>query len=220
MKLKINWKYALGEILIVIIGISIAFALNKWSESRKKKNDKRQYLASLLADVKSESAGLAEDTLAFNAKLGTVSTLLSTLRMGSERLDTLRNRFFSLPQVISFEANDITYRTMVGSGNANLLANFELIKDLEEHYSNHKQIEMAYDRQNAISENYFGPLLIYKMDYSKLARGDYSILQERETQNIIQSLNGTYYIALSAAKEGIRDCENLSASLEEELDQL
>ena len=32
---KINWRYAIGELLIVIIGISVAFALNNWSASLK-----------------------------------------------------------------------------------------------------------------------------------------------------------------------------------------
>ncbi len=37
---KINWKYAFGEILIVIIGISIAFAMNKCATDSKNEKEK------------------------------------------------------------------------------------------------------------------------------------------------------------------------------------
>ncbi len=40
-QLKINWTYALGEIIIVIIGITIAFALNNWAENAKGRKTKK-----------------------------------------------------------------------------------------------------------------------------------------------------------------------------------
>lgn len=47
---KINWKYAAGEIIIVIIGISIAFTLNSWAAGRKDKVLAKQYLENLKQD--------------------------------------------------------------------------------------------------------------------------------------------------------------------------
>lgn len=38
---NINWRYAFGEIIIVIIGISIAFALNNWAANTKEKRIKK-----------------------------------------------------------------------------------------------------------------------------------------------------------------------------------
>ena len=40
-------KYAVGEILLVVIGILIALSINNWNESRKIRNTEQQYLLTL-----------------------------------------------------------------------------------------------------------------------------------------------------------------------------
>ncbi len=52
--------YALGEVLLVVVGILIALQINNWNEDRKQKNQ----LQSILKNVASD---LRQDTLAVNA---------------------------------------------------------------------------------------------------------------------------------------------------------
>lgn len=40
---KINWTYAIGEIIIVIIGITIAFSLNRWAETAENRKTKGRF---------------------------------------------------------------------------------------------------------------------------------------------------------------------------------
>ena len=47
----INWRYAIGELLIVTIGISLAFSLNSWNEYRKENERARVYLINLREDL-------------------------------------------------------------------------------------------------------------------------------------------------------------------------
>ena len=49
--MKKKFTYALGEIIIVIIGISLAFAMNKWGEEKSNKIQREQYLQSLKQDI-------------------------------------------------------------------------------------------------------------------------------------------------------------------------
>ena len=44
--------YAIGEILLIIIGIMLALQLNNWNEDRKAQADFEQYLVQLKVDVK------------------------------------------------------------------------------------------------------------------------------------------------------------------------
>ena len=44
-------KYALGEIILVVIGILIALQINNWNEQRKLKNKERLYLEALYKDM-------------------------------------------------------------------------------------------------------------------------------------------------------------------------
>jgi len=39
--------YAVGEIILVVIGILIALQINNWNENRKKRNNEQQYLLAL-----------------------------------------------------------------------------------------------------------------------------------------------------------------------------
>jgi hypothetical protein len=43
-------KYAIGEIVLVVIGILIALQLNTWNEERKRANQERTILLSLKSD--------------------------------------------------------------------------------------------------------------------------------------------------------------------------
>ncbi|MDX1591318.1 MAG: DUF6090 family protein [Balneolaceae bacterium] len=45
--------YAIGEILLVVIGILIALQVNNWNEQRKRQNEEKQYLAALHSDFES-----------------------------------------------------------------------------------------------------------------------------------------------------------------------
>jgi len=55
-------KYAIGEILLVVIGILIALSINNWNENRKTKTQIKNSLIALTND-------LAQDTLLIKAKL-------------------------------------------------------------------------------------------------------------------------------------------------------
>ena len=62
---KTTWKYTLREIIIVIIGISIAFSMNKCAENAKDNNLKQQYLINLKSDVEADKIQLRKNIEAF-----------------------------------------------------------------------------------------------------------------------------------------------------------
>ena len=47
-------KYAIGEIVLVVIGILIALSINNWNENRKQQNKLQQNYHEILADLKRE----------------------------------------------------------------------------------------------------------------------------------------------------------------------
>jgi len=52
-------RYALGEILLVVIGILIALQINNWNEERLERKLEREYLASMLNDLREDRQGIA-----------------------------------------------------------------------------------------------------------------------------------------------------------------
>jgi hypothetical protein len=52
------FKYAIGEILLVVIGILIALQINNWNETRKGRIEEKKILASLLEDFRETQENL------------------------------------------------------------------------------------------------------------------------------------------------------------------
>ena len=48
------FKYAIGEIILVVIGILIALGINNWNEERKLDNRRQEYYSQLLDDLNSD----------------------------------------------------------------------------------------------------------------------------------------------------------------------
>ena len=66
------FKYAIGEIILVVIGILIALQLNSWKETNAERNLEKQYITSLIEDIK-------KDTDNFNAAITLNEELIRVL---------------------------------------------------------------------------------------------------------------------------------------------
>ncbi|GJM33554.1 MAG: hypothetical protein DHS20C18_25550 [Saprospiraceae bacterium] len=214
---SINWRYAIGEIIIVIIGITIAFTLNKYAENAKHAIDKQKYLESLIGDLDNEMLHLNNNTEKFQQKIADIKGLFPYLNGKMDGRDTIVGKVFGLAEIIHFQPNDITYKTLINSGDLGLFDNFELKKELENHYSDQTLIEMDYKRQNNIHEKYFGDFMIHHIDFDQVRKGNYSFIDDKLLKNIIQSLYGTYMIAITTSEKGVERCQKLKEVLEEEV---
>ena len=115
--------YAIGEIVLVVIGILIALQINTWNEDRKRQKLKASYTASLISD-------LSLDTLMLGKLINENSQTLESLVMQQKRflgpethIDTLikivRNEFD--PELNTrFQYHRNTLNTLIASGNIDL----------------------------------------------------------------------------------------------------
>ena len=132
---KIKWRYALGEILIVIIGVTIAFSMNKYAESSKDNALKEQYLQSLKNDIESDKLQLQENIKELTVKLGTIDSIVPHLDPDSTIKPHIGQKIFKASVLVEFNAKDITYSTLVNSGDFKLINDLALRTIIEEHYS-------------------------------------------------------------------------------------
>ena len=52
------FKYAIGEVVLVVIGILIALSINNWNEGRKRINQGKNYVNEINNDVKNDMASI------------------------------------------------------------------------------------------------------------------------------------------------------------------
>jgi hypothetical protein len=72
----LNWKYALGEILLIFIGINLAIWFNNWNETRKLKEEEKRILQSILTDLEDDQAANEHSILVLNKELDRVRQIL------------------------------------------------------------------------------------------------------------------------------------------------
>ena len=51
-------KYAIGEVVLVVIGILIALQINNWNENRKLNITTSEYIENLTSDIVQDTIGL------------------------------------------------------------------------------------------------------------------------------------------------------------------
>ncbi len=214
---KVNWQYSLGEILIVIIGISIAFGLNRCSENSKNEQLKHQYLTNLKLDVEADKMLLAQNIEALQTKIEKATVVLPQLR--EDNPDGLRymNNIFDVVELTNFNSKDITYQTLINSGDLKLFEDFHLKTSIEAHYSNYEEMMQSYVRQESIVRDYLGNYLINHADYDNIQKGKSPFENMKLLKNIIQSMRGSFLLKVEATQKGLASCDSLLITLNKAL---
>jgi hypothetical protein len=129
-------RYALGEIILVMIGILLALQVNNWNEKRKNNAIKQSIIENLIEDLKMDIENLgAFNSINTNAEKEGFY-LASFLDNTLDDIDTLRLTnsivicgYFPTKSIISS-----TYNDLINSNHINLFNDVKLKRLLDEYY--------------------------------------------------------------------------------------
>ena len=147
-KMSKYFKYAIGEILLVVIGIIIALQINNWNETRKEGIEESAILQNL-HDEFSENKKLPETT-----QKGTTSTKLAGFEIMSliGKPKTVINQhntdslLFLMLEYDSFRPSENTINDLIQSGRLKLLKNKKLKVLLYQWQSDLKNLDVSFKR--------------------------------------------------------------------------
>ena len=137
-------KYAIGEIVLVVIGILIALQINNWNEDRKSTAQETLYLTRLLSENK-------QDILSFNENIkelqkGMESTVNFSEALKDETIDepsliTSANAYFQYGSIYPiFYSSNSTFEDLSSTGNLKVITNTNLRDSIVQHYASHKYV--------------------------------------------------------------------------------
>jgi len=131
---KINWLDHLVNLFVVIAGITIAFGLNKCSESDKLNELRITYIHSLINDLDADISEL--DTLIRDdeAAQGAFNFLSNMKQPAPASADSMYWSFRQLVTIGTFPEHGITFESMKNSGKFELIEDVELRMDMIRHY--------------------------------------------------------------------------------------
>jgi soluble cytochrome b562 len=128
------FKYAIGEIVLVVIGILIALSINNWNESRKIKNKKQTLVLNLIEDFEENKILLElainnSDTLILKMSRFFDNAYSDKPKISLDSIKVLSDGFFR-PTI--FFPLTTTYDEAKANGNITLLNNKELSQNFAE----------------------------------------------------------------------------------------
>ncbi|TFG66423.1 MAG: hypothetical protein E4H28_01980 [Gemmatimonadales bacterium] len=147
-RLKLDWRYGLGEFLIVVAGVMMALAADGWIHDRADRALEARYLEDLATD-------LASDTAEINY---TISLAAQRAELGHHVLQAMAGDTVLEPVYLATAVERVMYFTypayarstisdLMSTGNLKLLGDRELKRRLSEYYQ-------AIDRMEQWSGNW------------------------------------------------------------------
>ena len=83
------FKYAIGEIILVVIGILIALQINDWNQYKKDRKLEAQYYCRLLEDVNQDLVNYNDYVALLNERIDVNNTAIQRLQDNSMPLDSI-----------------------------------------------------------------------------------------------------------------------------------
>ena len=130
------FKYAIGEIALVMIGILLALQVNNWNQNRIDNIKEQNYLLGIETDLKAQIATMESiekfyDTIIFSA--GSILTDFQNLKSIKE-IPNLNKRIVFLMYENNFVELNTSFTELISTGNIGLINNKDLRKHIVQFY--------------------------------------------------------------------------------------
>ncbi len=136
--------YAVGEIILVVIGILIALQINNANESRKSAKQETLYLKRLLSENKEDINTFKTNIADLEKGIETIENLSNALNTAHTNDSTLlksANEYFKYGSIYPiFVSSTSTFDDLSSTGNLKDIQNTSLRDELVKHYAKHKQV--------------------------------------------------------------------------------
>lgn len=132
--------YAIGEIVLVVIGILLALQINTWNEKRKNREQELVILDNILQDLSTDREGLLEMIDRRESKAASADAMVGYY--DGQPIEKLSDYYVHWLNVLFWETHsprNIAFMELVNSGNVSLIRNADIrnsLLDINASYEN------------------------------------------------------------------------------------
>ncbi len=153
------FKYAIGEIILVVIGILIALQINNWNQNRISKQLESQYCKRLLDDVRKEKVKLQGTLNYSNQVIGHANNAIAVFENSPDSNPNPVDNLIDIYQASQFHKPNpaaSTFKELIASGQINLIQNDSLKTALIQYYDIDWTQGWSFKLENRYRENLRG----------------------------------------------------------------
>ena len=240
------FKYAIGEILLVVIGILIALQINNWNEKRKARFQEVTILQNLKEDINLDTLDISYNLDGYGRILKAEIELFNFLKSNLTTPQDSIDYSLALGYPLVAALHDATFNNLQNN-NIGLITNNELRKDISRFYDfyidgielieNEISIYDTYSSKKVFFQKYFkvidGLFLVgndqsknedyYNPDLLKLPIDFVDIINAKNDEAFIMELNESIFIRnvkIEFYKSIILKIKELNIAIDEELERL
>jgi len=197
------FKYAIGEIVLVVIGILIALQINNWNQNRLNQIEKNELLSKLHVEFKSNKKVLINYRIAENKAINSSIELMKLIGASQEEL---ANHNLDSLLYESFPSNELAFannavNSIVQNGRLNLFKDETITTFLYQWNSLSEIRKIRFEKLDSWNNDHFLPFLLYhislkEMDSyanyrwagkSKVKPNYYPLFQKVEFENLLDN---------------------------------
>ena len=146
------FKYAIGEIVLVVIGILIALQINMWNEGRKARDKEVKLIKGLMADAKADSVFYTSRVKLFGSQFETYRNLADLCaRSEFTAEDSIPLENIDRPFILAANYSDVIHNN---TDIMEVISNDSIKHALRDYYKSYAFISSAIELVNQNSKEY------------------------------------------------------------------
>jgi len=217
LNLNIDWQSKIIDLLIVIVGITVAFKLNTWNESIRADQEVKDYIESFYEENIANKANLVsalEFSVSNKKDIDTLKQILLSKSYTDKRIKALTASMMGLA---SFSPSITTMENITASGEFELIKDIELRKRIISTYNTYNTTIKLESLLSDYVNKYVTPFFFDNVRFSDFSSIDSDFIKETLFENIVFG----YEVLLNQQIRGYQDNlekikllnENLNADL-------
>lgn len=196
-------RYAIGEIVLVVIGILIALSINNWNENLKELKQEQLIISNLNNEFEQNYKILKTNQAIYKEARKSTNILISLIGLPDEELNkyNLDSLISKVIDVYDYSPTEVVITELLASGKFNLITSDSLKTVIFEWTAGIKEKEEAWETLDQNNQNMFLPYLAKNVSLknidsygplnwkkkSRLKSDNSKVFQDIEFENLIDN---------------------------------
>lgn len=215
-------KYAIGEIVLVVIGILIAMSINNWNEELKNRSFEKEILEQIRANLIKDRLTLESVLANFENAMNSTDKVLNPELSTNER-DSLKYWLSDIVRFDRFQPLTNAFEVAKSKG-LDLISNKQLRFDIGAYYDDEikRVIKAIEDIEETFKEDW---IYIIRKDAKEFKFGEYVVLKdvgilqsEGEMSNILRANKDNFNGGSHRIRNGIEHIDRIINLLDNDLE--